>query len=68
MQFRNSIIFLVLLTLAIPWYWDSNIETVFAGFPIWVIFAILVSLVTSIFVAFLLRKPWDQEKSESEDG
>ncbi|MEC9247891.1 MAG: hypothetical protein VX986_02600 [Pseudomonadota bacterium] len=67
MRSTNLFVFLILLALAIPWYWNAEIRVIFMGFPIWVITAIAVSLATSTFVAFLLRKPWDQESSESED-
>ena len=68
MRFINLFVFLTLLALAIPWYWNSEIRVIFMGLPIWVVAAISVSLATSAFVAFLLRKPWNQERSELEDG
>ena len=53
------IIYLVLLVTAIPWYWPKESELVIFGFPAWVFVAILVSLITSLFTAFiLLRYPW----------
>jgi len=67
MRFTNLFVFLILLASAIPWYWSPEIRVIFMGLPIWVVTAISVSLATSAFVAFLLRKPWVQEGSESED-
>ena len=54
-------VYLVLLVIAIPWYWPNDISLIVFGFPVWVFVAILVSLITSIFTAFiLLRYSWSE--------
>ena len=60
-------VYLVLLVIAIPWYWSDDSQLIIFGFPVWVFVAILVSLITSIFTAFiLLRYPWS-ESIESDE-
>ena len=54
-------VYLFLLTVAIPWYWPEGINPIILGFPAWVLIAIVVSIITSIFTAFiLLRYPWSE--------
>ena len=45
---------MVLLVIAIPWYWAKDSNLFFLGLPVWVIFALLVSLITSLFTAWNL--------------
>lgn len=60
-------IYLFLLIVAIPWYWPDDIQLIVFGLPVWVLVAVLVSIVTSIFTAFLLlRYPWKTEVDSDE--
>lgn len=64
---RIIAVYIILLIFAIPWYWPKNTDLIIFGLPVWVFVAILVSLFTSIFTAFLLWKyPWDIEIDEDE--
>ena len=64
---RIITVYIVLLTMAIPWYWPKDSELILFGFPAWVFVAIIVSLITSIFTAFLLLKyPWKTEVDTDE--
>jgi len=58
-------VYLVLLAIGIPWYWPADNLVIVFGMPGWVIVAIGVSFVASVFTAWLLRKPWP---GEMEDG
>ena len=59
---RIIAVYIILLIIAIPWYWPKDSDLILFGFPAWVFVAILVSLFTSIFTAFLLLKyPWNTE-------
>ena len=42
-----------LLALGIPWYWPADDRTIWVGMPAWVVVAIAVSFLTSVFTAFL---------------
>jgi hypothetical protein len=56
---RIFAVYFVLLVVGIPWYWPKDSSLIIMGLPAWVFVAILVSLLTSIFTAFLLlRYPW----------
>ena len=56
-----SLVYLILLLVAIPWYWPKETSLLILGVPAWVFVAIVVSLITSVFTAFvLLRYPWSE--------
>ena len=60
-------VYIILLIIAIPWYWPKDSHVILFGLPAWVFVAILVSFFTSVFTAFLLLKyPWDTEKNIDE--
>ena len=56
------VVYFIFLIAGIPWYWPDESSLILFGLPAWVFIAILVSLLTSIFTAFLLLKyPWETE-------
>ena len=57
--------YLLLLAAAIPWYWPHKTADILFGLPIWVSIAVVVSLVTSIFTAWLLSDPWPEEREKN---
>lgn len=59
------VVFFILTIVAVPWYWPVSNYAVYFGVPGWVALAVLVSLIASIFAAWLLSKPWPSELSES---
>ena len=64
---RIITIYLVLLIIAIPWYWPDDSKFIIFGFPAWVFVAILSSFFTSVFTAFLLlRYPWNMDVKDDE--
>ncbi len=61
-------IYVCLLLLGIPWYWSKDSNLVLFGMPAWVSIAIAVSLLTSIFTAFILiRYPWHSDKQAQDE-
>ena len=61
-------IYFLLLCLAIPWYWPADNHTLLLGMPAWVTLAIIVSILTSIFTAFILLKyKWPGEEESGDD-
>lgn len=61
-------VYFVLLAIGIPWYWDKNTTLLIAGLPAWFVIAIVVSICTSIFTAYLLlRYPWNTDTVPDED-
>ena len=67
---RNSVIclvYLILIALAVPWYWPDNTTLVVLGLPAWVFVAILISCLASIFTAIvLLIYPWENDTGSDE--
>ncbi len=59
-------LYLLLLVLAVPWYWPAGTLTVWFGMPAWVVVAILVSTAASVLTAVLLARPWPDESDENE--
>ncbi len=53
--------YLLLFALGVPWYWPAGDTTLWLGMPAWVVVAIGVSAVISLFTAWLLRRPWPGE-------
>ena len=68
MRLAKTLIFLVILIIAVPWYWPPETRWLFMGMPAWVVVAILISLFTSVFVALLLSEKWEQERTDDSDG
>ena len=63
-----SIVYFLLLIIAIPWYWPKDTQLLVLGLPVWVFVAILVSVLASIFTAFiLLRYPWNMDFDKEKD-
>lgn len=62
-----ALVYLGFLVIGIPWYWPSDNHAIIAGMPAWVIVAIAVSFLASIFTAFLLWRPWPEETAEFDD-
>ena len=61
-------VYVVLIIIGIPWYWDKNSTLLIAGLPAWFVIAIVVSVCTSIFTAYLLlRFPWNTDTGSDED-
>ncbi len=62
-----GVVYFTFLVLGIPWYWPKDSSLIVMGLPAWVFVAILVSLLTSIFTAYLLlRHPWQMEVDTDE--
>jgi hypothetical protein len=58
------IVYLLLLALAIPWYWPADNLTLIAGVPTWVLSVILVGFAVAILTAWNLLT--DNESGEDE--
>ncbi len=55
-------VYVVLVVIGIPWYWQEESTLTVMGLPLWVVIAIAVSICASMFTAFLLlRYPWDMD-------
>ena len=59
-------VYIALLAVGIPWYWPADNHLIVLGMPGWVIVAIVVSFVGSVFTAWLLWPPWPDESSGSD--
>lgn len=46
--------YLILLIIAIPWYWPESSTLIIFGVPAWVLACVLVSIFASILTAYLL--------------
>lgn len=61
-------VYLGFLLIGIPWYWPTDNHAIVFGMPGWVIVAIFVSLIASVFTAWLLWSPWPGESMNATDG
>ena len=53
-------VYLFLLAVGIPWYWPAETNLIVMGLPVWVLVSIIVSIIASIFTAYLwLSYSWD---------
>lgn len=57
----TPLIVLLLLAVAVPWYWPADDRSLVAGLPAWVAMAVLVSVCASVLIAWALRRPWPGE-------
>ena len=63
-----AFVYLVLIALGVPWYWPQFNHSIVLGVPGWVMVAIVVSFVASVFTAWLLWQPWPGESVDSRDS
>ena len=56
--------YLVLLALAIPWYWPAGSTAIWLGLPAWVVVALAASVAASALTAAILLCPWHGESHE----
>ncbi len=55
-------VYFIFILLGVPWYWPEDHSILFLGMPLWVTVAVVVSLLTSLFTAFiLLHYTWPGE-------
>lgn len=57
-------IYLILLLIGVPWYWDSDNTTIFFGLPGWMMIAIITSIAVSCFTSFLWFNLWQPDEEE----
>lgn len=55
------ILYLLLLVVAVPWYWPAADHSIWFGVPGWVVVAIVVSACASTLTAVLLARAWPDE-------
>ena len=66
-QYWILAVYFLFLVTGIPWYWSDDVSRLVLGFPVWFFVAIIVSIATSVFTAFiLLRYPWKIEEESDE--
>ena len=63
-SFRPALVYAVLLTIGIPWYWPADDTTMIFGMPAWVVSAIVVSVIASIYTAIQFARPWPGEHED----
>ena len=55
---RPVYVYLFLVTVGIPWWWPEDDSTILFGMPAWVISAIAVSFIASVYTLFVLLSTW----------
>ena len=67
-DWRIIIVYLILILIGIPWYWPADNKLIIFGMPAWVSIAILVSILTSFFTAYILLKyQWPGENKNTDN-
>ena len=61
-KFVKGLAYITLLIIAIPWYWHDEDHVFLLGIPAWVLMALLVALITSVFTAWNFLKGEDKEE------
>ena len=60
-----ALIYLVLLAIAIPWYWPAADTRHWLGVPLWAWLSLTAVLATSVFTAWVfIRMPLDDRPHE----
>ena len=57
---RIWLAYLVLFTISVPWYWDSESEALIAGIPAWVATTVVTSIFICLLTAWLLARRWPE--------
>ena len=63
-----ALVYVGLIAVGIPWYWESDNYSIIFGMPAWLGIAIAASFAASIFTAWLLRRPWPTESASEHDN
>jgi hypothetical protein len=66
MRWPVWLVYAVLFTVAIPWYWPEDEVLLFLGIPLWAAVSIGVSGLISVFTAWLLLCHWPNDLNETE--
>jgi hypothetical protein len=63
---RVWLTYLLLLLLAVPWYWAflPGATRLLFGMPLWVVSALAGSLCVSCYTGWLLRRTWPDEETD----
>jgi hypothetical protein len=56
------IVYLVLLALAIPWYWPSGDTRQAFGFPLWALASLAAVFATSLLTAYIYLSGVDEDQ------
>ena len=70
-DWRIVVVYLVLFSIGIPWYWPEDNLLIILGMPAWVTIAIAVSVLISVVTAYLLLNftwPGEQDSSPENDN
>ena len=59
-----AFLYFLLIVVGIPWYWNEDFLLIFIGIPVWVIVAILCSVLASILTAYILVFSIGKNKNE----
>jgi len=49
-------VYCLLLAIGIPWYWPEDDTRIVLGLPAWVLVAMLVGLIASVYTAWCVRR------------
>ena len=61
---RPIYIYLLLVAVGIPWWWPKQDTTILFGMPAWVISAVAVSFIASVYTLFVIINAWPPETDE----
>lgn len=60
------IVYLILLVIGVPWYWQAGNTAIIFGMPGWVFIAIVTSVTVSCFTSWLWFTGWQDEDENGE--
>ncbi|MHC4399931.1 MAG: hypothetical protein ACYTG0_09650 [Planctomycetota bacterium] len=62
------VLYAILFTVAVPWYWPPGEPTLWLGVPAWLVTSIAASAGISILTAALMLRRWPGEDEPAEES
>ena len=59
------VLFLILIT--VPWFFSGNAFNIVIGFPFWVLYTLLSTLIYAVIISYLLEKYWSLSAREEQE-
>jgi hypothetical protein len=66
-KYKLILTYLFFLVFIVPWYWPTDVNVVYFGFPLWAIISLAVALLVSILTAAILIMHRSDESAGDRD-
>ena len=64
---RLYILIFLFLLLTVPWFFFDISSIIVAGFPLWALYSLLVTLIYAVIISYFIGKYWALSAREEEE-